>query len=180
MQAFVVTVERRRVRHQLVVAASARAAHAAMLPLLGPRDRITGVRNRAEPMVDSAEPALALAHLASCPFLAHHGPQTVGDWLRRGGDASQRDAVNAGLALAGLRILGPGAGFEGAMLAVGAATSIPFLNEAFRTTPWAGPLLAGVLASLPGTRRSVMSFAGIKARAVSLPLTVAIGTMVPA
>jgi hypothetical protein len=164
MRAFAVTYEEKRTRRVQVAAPSADLARAQMVALLHPGCRVVDVRAADEPDVAEGEAQRALTHLLDRPYLSHDGQtQLVADWLDRGTTPDLRDAVNGRLALAGLRLLSE------ASLAVGSPVSVPTLRLWFGNGPWAGSRLLAVLATVPGARRSNMSFGGVRSRAVILP-----------
>lgn len=72
-------------------------------------------------------------------------------------------AWNARLACAGLRLRSDMA------LAVASAVSHPVIADWFAGTPFEGPNLVEALMTLPGARRTNLTFAGLGARAVIVP-----------
>jgi hypothetical protein len=164
MKPFAVTIEERRQRRVTVPAETPEQARAMVLATMPGFARVLSVVDLSAPLVAAGEPAEALAHLAAIPFMSDGlGLTTLRDWVLRGQSAPQRAEVNARLALAGLR-LGEGT------LSIGSPASVPVLALWLRATPWAGQRLLTVLATLPGARRSNLTFAGVRSRCVVLPV----------
>jgi hypothetical protein len=166
MQVYAVTITEQRERRIRLAAASREGAIEAARAVARPKDRVVDVRLWGERDTRAGEEALS--HLLSRDYLTFDGKPyaggiapTVGDWLTRA--AGGLLAANERLALAGLRVLER-------RVFVGSPSSIPALAGWFRGTAWEGPELLAVLALLPGALRTNCTFAGLRSRAVSLPM----------
>lgn len=167
MRVYVAEIETRRTRAVRLVAASAEAAHRSAGVLLNAGDRLLRVDPLAERTPASA--IAALRRLCDRDFLpldvdGRLVPASVRDWIDWAAtDGARADALNPTLALAGLRVT------EGSLI-VASPRSIPLLADWFHGSAWAGAALVQTLLELPGAARTARTFAGINARAVSLPL----------
>ena len=115
----------------------------------------------------SADGHAALQILLTAEFLELFArPACIADWLRsdttQAGQAWQ-DIANAKLSLAGLRIVEGG-------LAVANNPEFMFLINLFAATKWAGGQWSMALRNIPGARVTNLTFAGIRSRAVIVPL----------
>lgn len=161
MDVYTVTVRETRLRRIQLVAESVDAACSAAAAVLDDGARVVDAQLHAE-----REPAAArsaLDRLLTRDFLTlPSGPTgTVGDWVYHA--AKGQDWALDKLPLIGLR-LEPGG------LVIGSPTSVPALAAWFRGTPWAKAELLAVLALVPGARRTNRTLAGVKSRAVILPI----------
>lgn len=177
MRAFTVHIESRALRTARIAAPSEVAARAMAGVLLRGGDRVVRISDE---MTDGAAPrapgmaADALARLRAMSFFDWQGrDQCVEDWLIRAANPASRETSNAVLALAGLRIMPDGG------VAIGSPSSVPTLHGWFRTTVFDGPALMNVLASLPGARRSNLTFAGCHSRAVIVPFALVVPVETP-
>lgn len=178
MRAYTVRIEETRMRHQRLVAHSEDAARRAASLLLRSGDKIVGVQMSEVSQKSAYSPdegRRALKFLLARSYLPKDDAvMTLRDWVDYGGyldgidyqGVSKSDALddaNAALALCGLRLL------PGGDLLVGSPVSIPALCEWLGATAWGGSKLLPVLGSLPGTTRSLRTFAGIRSRVVVIP-----------
>lgn len=175
MLEFSVTLERMERRKVRVAATSPEGAMASIRHVLPEGARVLDVTpvGRGDP----AEARAALDHLLLRDFMDLAGLKDapVEAWLRAAALPGKADELNPKLALAGLRVT-PGA--DGPMLWVGSPLSIPLLADWFQSF-MAPAFVHPALMALDGaTRPRGMTFAGIKARAVGLPLSTAIKDLV--
>lgn len=165
MQIYTVTIAETRERKLRLAAPSAGAAQDAARAVLRQRDRILDLRLWGER--DRSASSAALDHLLARDFLELDTgvTPTVLDWVAV---ASADPAANEKLALAGLRVVQAD---DGPRLFVGSPASVPALAAWFRETPWAGSELLAVLALIDGARRTQCTFAGVRSRSISIPLS---------
>jgi hypothetical protein len=168
MQIWSLRIEKRRIRHQRVIAGSEAEARRSAALVLREGDRLLGaalVETTVARPVDTEEGRAALEHLLSRDFLDLDGQAAwLRDWLRLAqDDPSRRDEANRAMAMAGLRLREDGA------LAVGSPASVPTLGVWFESTPWAGSQLLAALDALPGASRASMTFGGVRSRATVIP-----------
>lgn len=171
MRLFRVDIEQRRTRRATVAALHAEAAQASAGVLLRPGDRILRVTPLCEPGTDLGAEALRFLLDRETP-----GPRgavmTVRDWIDRMAGTSRPDPMARATAEA---VLSPcGLRLEPDALVVGSPSSVPALAWWCRGTPFDQGALHPALMALPGARRSVRTFAGIKSRAVAVPLGAAL------
>lgn len=172
MQVYTVTIAETRERRLRLAAPSHAAAQDAARAVLRPRDRILDLRLWGERDRTACE--AALDHLMTRDFLELDSgvTPTVQDWIEH---AVVYPSANEKLALAGLRVV---AGEDGHRLQIGSPACVPALAGWFRETAWAGSELLAVLALLDGARRIQCTFAGVRSRSISLPLTHVLGDLV--
>ena len=168
MQVWSVRIERRRIRHQRVIAASEADARRSAAMVLRESDRLLGVAlvdTAATRAVDAEEARAALEHLMSRDFLDLNGkPAWLRDWIALAQSTPERrDEANKAMAMAGLRLRDDGS------VAVGSPASVPTLGVWFENTPWAGSQLLVAIDALPGSSRANMTFGGIRSRATIIP-----------
>lgn len=164
MRAFQVTVTEIRERKVSVVAYDLNAAKHAVQAMLGAGESIKRVDQIGEARAGQAHEAIKW--LLGRDYLSLHGKAaSVEDWLRAtvGANAETQRALNAKLALAGLRVT------FGNEIVIGSAGSVPTLGQWFEATEWQGPDLISTLRTLPEAVVRVFSFAGINSKAVVLP-----------
>lgn len=161
MQIYYVTVETRATSRVTVAARSEAEARADALLIAGAGARCLD----AVPASYTAEAQAheALAHLLVQDWLPlNDQPATVLDWVERAVFGPDRAAINAKLALAGLRVL------DNLDLTVG--TAVPVLRRWFASTPWGGAGLRTALSRLPGARlEGPRYFQGVQSKTVRLP-----------
>lgn len=166
MQVWSIRIERRRIRHQRVIAGSEADARRSAGLVLREGDRLLGVAPveiSATREASADEGRAALEHLLSRDFLGLDGqPAWVRDWIALA-QGARRDEANRALAMAGLRLREDGG------LAVGSSASVPTLGVWFEDTPWSGSQMLAALDALPGTSRANMTFGGIRSRATIIP-----------
>lgn len=164
MRAFHVLITETRERRLQVAAQDLQSARAAVQGLLTAGEAIKRIDQVGEAKASRAREALD--HLLVCDFLTLDGvAASVGDWLRAAvaGDVDRRRALNARLAMAGLRV------GDGPTVIIASAGSVPTLAMWFDRTDWQGPDLISTLRTLPDAVVRVFSFAGINSKAVVLP-----------
>lgn len=168
MHVFTVTIAETRERRMRLVAASHAAAQDAARAVLRPRDRILDLRLWGERDQSACE--AALDHLLHRDFLALDTgvTPTVREWVEH---AVTYPAANEKLALAGLRVT---QAEDGHRLLIGSPASVPALATWFQSTARAGSELLAVLALIDGARRTQCTFAGIRSRSISIPLSAAL------
>lgn len=169
MQTFIVTIERLE-RRKVRMAASDIELLRHMLPKTLPEGaRVLDVQPMGLP--EASVGREILDHLLSRNFMALNGQPdaAVESWVSHAMKVSV-DQANATLALAGMRV-----GFDRdglAWLWIASAMSIPALNWWMKGLGRDASDLLPALQSLPGaTRPRGMTFAGLKARAVGLPMS---------
>lgn len=167
MQAFVIRIEQRRIRHQRVLARDADAARRSAQVMLRQGDRILSALpvEDVPAALDTEAGREARDWLLNREFLDLDG---CAAWLRDWLMAARRDPdrlveVNAALSMAGLRIR------DDWGLAVGSPVSIPTLAEWTEGTRWAGAGLHMALGSIPGITRALLTFSGVRSRTTILP-----------
>jgi hypothetical protein len=170
MQVFTVTLRETRVRRIQMVAEDARAAREAAQEVLCQGESVTDVQLYADRQ--PANVRAALEHLFSRDFMDIPANAdgdvvtgTVGDWVWHA--AKGADWAADKLPLIGLRL-------ENDRLLVASPQSVPALGAWFKGTPWAKGELIVALRTLPGVKRTNRSLAGVKTRAVMLPLDMAL------
>lgn len=165
----IVTAETLHRTHR-VAAGSAAQAEKAMRAALRPGQRIVESARPVDHAADEASGEEAIARLLGTEYLEHSGAtRLVEDWVldgRRG--ALARERANTVLAPIGLRIS------EDDRLWVASADCVPGLALVFEGTQWAGAGLRNALAAIDGAERSrhPLTFAGRRARATAIPLSV--------
>lgn len=170
MYLFTVEIEQRRTRTVTVPAPNAEAAKVGARVLLRPNDRVVGV-TRQVTQAEDARDARAIAQEILSKLLAQQVPGPAGGchsvkhWAGLVQHSERRIATAADSALArcGLRA-------EPGQLIVASPTQIPALAIWFNGTPFVSPLLHATLRRLPGAADTVRTFAGIRSRAVMVPV----------
>ncbi len=161
MQVFTVTLRETRLRRIQMVSPDADDGRANAEAVLDEGAKVIDVQVYADRAPDAA--AKALDRLLSRDFMALPSgvAGTVGDWIHHA--ANGADWALDKLPLIGLRV-------EQDRVVIGSPTSVPALAAWFKGTPWAKAELLNVLALIDGARRTNRTLAGVKSRAVSLPL----------
>lgn len=161
MQVYTVTLRETRLRRIQMVADSAGAAEIAAADVLPEGAKVVEIQLYTERQPAAAKKALH--YLLSRDFMTlPSGPTgTVGDWVHHA--ANGEDWAMDRLPLIGLRV-------ENDRLLIGSPTSVPALAAWFKGTHWAKAELLAALALVDGAKRTNRTMAGVKTRAVSLPL----------
>lgn len=169
MYLFSVEIEQRRTRRVTVPAPTAEAAKIGARVLLRPNDRIVSVsciRSAPDPkdLIGQATDIVATILDKEVPSPRGIG-LTVIEWIERLKSPNRAVRADADLALArcGLR-------FDEGDLHIGSPNVIPALAIWFDGTAYSGQQLHATLRRLPDAKPSVRTFAGIRSRAVGVPL----------
>lgn len=178
IRSYVATVIVTRKRQMRLVGTSADQVYEQLVRTHGRGVRVETITP--ETRTDASAPDLglaarALARLLDTGFLPLDGMEaTLREWLALTveGPAADRDARNAALAPAGVRIRVDApfrATGQAVWLLVGSARSIPFLGQAMQGSDFEGDALTTILSAVPGAVRAPVTMGGIRTRAVALP-----------
>lgn len=161
MQVFVITLQEARPRRIKMVADDRDAALAAAKDVLPDGWRVLDIQLHADLKPQTASKALDRLLTRDFLTLPSGVTGTVGDWIHHA--AKGEDWAIDQLPLIGVRV-------EPGRVVIGSPTSVPALGAWFRGTPWAKAELLNALALFAGAKRTNRGMAGVKTRAVSLPL----------